>query len=320
MTAMPVVIARLHEAALSGIPGPRPCYMQPVQDIQIGARVSRTQYQYTLTDTDAAELASWTPRLIDRLRPLARTGPRDQRPAGRGSPPKSWWTAIVATRLGVTMQAIEDVLYDAFGQRQVSTIYQQSNQYRVVMRPTQTGSADPARWRNCACAGHGAPASAPTGAAQVFRHQHGGEPRTRWRRCRCWRSRILVRRTAPLVITHQSQFPAATISFDVRAGALAGPTRWPTQQAERDIGMPATIIGAYSGDAAEFQRLAGRRTVADPGRGGGDLHRARRALRELHPPGDDPVHAAVRRHRRAAGADAFTGRTCPSWRWWASCC
>jgi multidrug efflux pump len=135
------VIARLHEK-LRGIPG-LTVYLQPVQDIQIGARVSRTQYQYTLMDTDGAELAVWAPRLIAQMKKTAELTDitSDQQPSG-------FATDIIverdaATRLGVTMQAIEDVLYDSFGQRQVSTIFSQSNQYRVVMEAAPGWVADP---------------------------------------------------------------------------------------------------------------------------------------------------------------------------------
>ena len=182
--AIGVVMSRLQDALrdLVGLA----VYMQPVQDIQIGARVSRTQYQYTLTDTDRSELDEWTPRLIEKLRAIPELShvTSDQQDSG-------FATEIVvdrdaATRLGVTMQAIEDVLYDAFGQRQVSTIYQQSNQYRVVL------SADPS-W-----------IASPASSGKAARAGDSGEFRCQWRpprwrprplpppirspRCRCFRS------------------------------------------------------------------------------------------------------------------------------------
>ena len=247
--AIAAVIARLQDA-LRGIAG-LSAYMQPVQDIQIGARVSRTQYQYTLTDTDAAELALWTPRLINRLAasPNLAHVTSDQQDSG-------FATEIVvdrdrATRLGVTMQAIEDVLYDAFGQRQVSTIYAQSNQYRVVMSATPAWIADPGSLARLRVPGTVASFGA-NGAAQVATttvattNTVSQVPLLAVAR--------IVRRTAPLVITHQSQFPSVTLSFDVREGASLGDAVAAVQQAEQDIGLPAGIIGAYSGDAAEFQR------------------------------------------------------------------
>jgi multidrug efflux pump len=243
------VIARL-QSALQGVPG-LSVFMQPVQDIQIGARISRTQYQYTLTDTDQAELETWTPRLIARLQqsPELTNVTSDQQDNG-------FATEIVvdrdaATRLGVTMQAIEDVLYDAFGQRQVSTIYQQSNQYRVVL------SADPAWIQNPdtlmklrvpgTVASFGANGAAQVASATVATTNTVAQ-------VPLLAVAHLVRRTAPLVITHQAQFPSVTLSFDVRAGASLGDAVAAVQAAEAEIGMPGTIIGGYSGDAAEFQR------------------------------------------------------------------
>ena len=247
--AIPVVIARL-QASLHGLTG-LATFMQPVQDIQIGARVSRTQYQYTLTDTDAAELALWTPRLIDALArsPDLANVTSDQQESG-------FATEIVvdrdrATRLGVTMQAIEDVLYDAFGQRQVSTIYQQSNQYRVVISADPSWISNPASLERLRVPGTVASFGA-NGAAQVATTTVATTNTVS--QVPLMAIAHLVRRTAPLVITHQSQFPSVTLSFDVRAGASLGNAVASVQQAERDIGMPAAIIGAYSGDAAEFQR------------------------------------------------------------------
>ena len=243
------VIARL-QSALAGVPG-LSVFMQPVQDIQIGARVSRTQYQYTLTDTDQAELEHWTPLLLDRLRksPDLANVTSDQQQNG-------FATEIVvdrdrATRLGVTMQAIEDVLYDAFGQRQVSTIYQQSNQYRVVMQADPAWIADPGSLARLRVPGTVASFGA-NGAAQIATSTVATTNTVA--QVPLLAVARLERRTAPLVITHQSQFPSVTISFDVRAGASLGRAVAAVQQAERDIDLPPTIIGAYSGDAAEFQR------------------------------------------------------------------
>ena len=247
--AIGVVMSRLQDAMrdMTGLA----VYMQPVQDIQIGARVSRTQYQYTLTDTDQAELDEWTPRLIEKLRAIPELShvTSDQQDSG-------FATEIVvdrdaATRLGVTMQAIEDVLYDAFGQRQVSTIYQQSNQYRVVLSADPSWIENPASLEKLRVPGTVASFGA-NGAAQVASATVATTNTVA--QVPLLAVAHLVRRTAPLVITHQAQFPAVTLSFDVREGASLGDAVAAVQQAETDIGMPATIIGAYSGDAAEFQR------------------------------------------------------------------
>jgi multidrug efflux pump len=243
------VLARL-QTALQSVPG-LSVFLQPVQDIQIGARISRTQYQYTLTDTDQAELDRWTPRLIDRLRaiPELTNVTSDQQESG-------FATEIVvdrdaATRLGVTMQAIEDVLYDAFGQRQVSTIYQQSNQYRVVISATDAWIQNPDSLLKLRVPGTVASFGA-NGAAQVASATVATTNTVA--QVPLMAVAHLVRRTAPLVITHQAQFPSVTLSFDVRTGASLGNAVAAVQAAEADIGLPPSIIGSYSGDAAEFQR------------------------------------------------------------------
>ncbi len=226
--AMAAVIARLR-ADIDAIPG-LTAWFQPVQDITLGSRVSRTAYQYTLTDTDRAELAAWTPRLLDALRqsPALVNVASDQQDDG-------FETEITvdrqaAMRLGVTMQAVEDTLYDAFGQRQISTIFGQANQYRVILETGPAWQADPATLGLLRVPG--------TNDAQVPLAQVASIRRT----------------TAPLVITHEEQFPAATISFDTAPGYALGDAVQAVHQAEAAIGMPGTISGSFAGDAAEFQR------------------------------------------------------------------
>jgi multidrug efflux pump len=247
--AMEVVIGRL-QAALRDVPG-LSVFMQPVQDIQIGARVSRTQYQYTLTDTDQSELNEWIPRLIDRLRQISELTNVTSDQQNDGFATEIVVDRDAATRLGVTMQAIEDVLYDAFGQRQVSTIYQQSNQYRVVLSADPAWIADPESLLKLRVPGTVASFGA-NGAAQVASATVATTNTVA--QVPLMSVAHLERRTAPLVITHQAQFPSVTLSFDVRAGASLGDAVAAVQAAEVEIGMPASIIGAYSGDAAEFQR------------------------------------------------------------------
>ena len=247
--AVPMVIARLQNS-LRRIPG-LVTYMQPVQDIQIGARVSRTQYQYTLVDTDAAELASWSPKFIDELRrsPELTDVTSDQQESG-------FATRIVvdrdaATRLGVTMQAIEDVLYDAFGQRQISTIFEQSNQYRVVMTADADWITDPGSLAKLRVPGtvasFGANGAAQTASSTVATTNTVAQ-------VPLLAVAHLERVLAPLVVTHQAQFPSTTISFNVRPGAALGDAVTAVQDAEAAIGLPPSVTGSYSGDAAEFQR------------------------------------------------------------------
>jgi multidrug efflux pump len=222
-----VVVARM-QAAISGIPGIT-AFFQPVQDIQIGTRVSRTPYQYTLMDTDAAELAAWAPRLRQKLAtlPELRDVASDQQDEGF----RTFVTIDrdAAMRLGVSMQAIQDTLYDGFGQRQISTIFGQANQYRVVLEADPLWQADPDSLRLLRVPGLNNSQVPLSAIARV------------------------ERTTAPLVISHQEQFPAITLSFDLAHGYSLGSAIRAVARAEGDIGMPATISGSYSGDAAEFQ-------------------------------------------------------------------
>ena len=222
------IAARL-QTRLAAIPG-LTVFMQPVQDIQIGTRISRTQFQYTLIDTDRAELATWAPRLLERLRaaPALRDVATDQQDSGF-----STFIRIdrdAAMRLGVSMQAVQDTLYDAFGQRQISTIFTQANQYRVVLEADPSWQANPfslAALRVPGTAGAQVPLAAIASIERV---------------------------TAPLAITRQAQFPAVTLSFNLAPGAALGEAVAAVAAAGRDIGLPATISGSYAGDAAEFQK------------------------------------------------------------------
>jgi len=223
----PAVIARL-QAAMAGVPG-MSVFMQAVQDIQIGTRISRTQFQYTLLDTDADELATWAPRLLGRLRTMS-----DLQDVASDQQTEGFSTRIqvdrdAAMRLGVSMQAVQDTLYDAFGQRQVSTIFTQANQYRVVLEASPDWQADPHSLDRLRLPGLNG-AQVPLSAIATITHG-----------------------TAPLAVTHQSQFPSTTISFNLAPGSSLSHAVAAVAQAEREMGLPSTIVGSYSGDAAEFQ-------------------------------------------------------------------
>ena len=250
--AAPVVIARL-QRAMDQLPG-MTIFMQPVQDIQIGARISRTQFQYTLMDTDAQELNTWAPRLLARLRtmPNLHDVTTDQQTEGFAT--RVQVDRAAAMRLGVSMQAVQDTLYDAFGQRQVSTIFSQSNQYRVILESNPDWQADPAsllRLRvpavnvlnnvTSGTNGNGTTAGSNTTNTLPSNQVPLSAIAT------------IVREIAPLAITHQAQFPSITISFNLADGASLSNAVDEVAQAEAEMGLPATIVGSYSGDAAEFQ-------------------------------------------------------------------
>jgi multidrug efflux pump len=226
--AAPVVVARLMRR-LDAIPG-LSVFMQPVQDIQIGTRVSRTQFQYTLIDTDAAELQGFAPKLMAEMRrlPGLQDVATDQQDNGY-----SVYVRVdrsVAQRLGVTMQAVQDVLYDSFGQRQISTIFSQANQYRVVLEADPAWLADPNQLLRLRVPGTGGAQVPLSAIAQIERV------------------------TAPLAITHEAQFPSVTLSFNLAPGASLGQAVDEIAGAEQRLEMSATISGSYSGDAAEFQK------------------------------------------------------------------
>jgi multidrug efflux pump len=225
---MPVVLARLQHAVF-GIPG-LTIFFQPVQDIQIGTRISRTQFQYTLLDTDPIELNTWAERLLARLRtvPALADVASDQQNNGFRS-----FVDIdrdAAMRLGVSVQAISDTLYDSFGQRQIATIFGQSNQYRVVLEADSAWQADPTTLGRLRVPGAN-DAQVPLAAVAH-----------------------ITRTTGPLVVTHEAQFPSATISFNLAPGASLGEAVAGIAAAEQEIGLPSTISGRYAGDVAEFQK------------------------------------------------------------------
>ena len=223
-----IVTARLAKA-IADIPGIT-AFFQSVQDIQIGTRISRTQFQYTLVDTDPAILAEWGPKLLAKLQTLPQiaNAASDQQNAGLRAYIRVDRDA--AMRLGVSMQAISDTLYDSFGQRQISTIFGQANQYRVILEANPAWQADPSKLLLLRVPGVGG-AQVPLSAIAK-----------------------IERTVAPLVVTHQEQFPSVTLSFDLGPDASLGQAVAAVAAAEQQIGLPATITGTYSGDAAEFQR------------------------------------------------------------------
>jgi multidrug efflux pump len=221
------IIRRL-QPKLEGVDGIT-LFMQPVQDLSVDDRVSRTQFQYSLEDADAAELNKWAPKLIEKLRtiPVLRDVASDQQDQGLQ-------TAVVidrdaAARYGITPQLIDNTLYDAFGQRQVSTMFTQLNQYHVVMEVT------PNFQRNA------------EGLKQIYVRSASGMqvPLTSLAR--------IEQRTTPLAINHQGQFPATTLSFNLAPGAALGDAVVAIESAEREIGLPASIRATFQGTAAAFQ-------------------------------------------------------------------
>ena len=222
------IIGRL-QRAVNGIPG-MIVYFQPVQDIQISTRPSRSQYQYTLVSTSADEVSLWSARLVEKLRasPKLREVVSEAQDGGLRAFVKV--DRETAGRLGVSMQAVNDALNDAFGQRQISTIYAQANQYRVVLEAMQQYQSDPsALARVYVPSGSGV--QVPLSAVAT-----------------------IERKTAPLAIQHQDQFPSVTVSFNLAPGASLSDAVSAMDQAQSAIDMPSSVTGTFSGDADEFTR------------------------------------------------------------------
>ena len=203
-------------------------FMQPVQDLTVEDRVSRTQFQYSLEDVDVKELAYWTPRFIERLKalPELRDVASDQQNLGLLA------TLVIdrdtASRLGVLPADVDNTLYDAFGQRQVSTIFTQLNQYHVVMEVDPQFQQDPAALKNIyvrSSSGEQVPLSAFT------RFEPG---------------------TASLALNHQGQFPVVTLSFNLAPGTSLGQAVKAIDAAKADLGMPPSLQTSYQGTAAAF--------------------------------------------------------------------
>jgi multidrug efflux pump len=224
------VIARLRPK-LAAIPGVT-LFLQPVQDLRIGGRASNAQYQFTLQGDDLAELSTWSVRLTEALRGAAGFADVNSDQQNNGLQADLAIDRPTAARLGITPAAIDSALYDAFGQRQVSTMYRQLNQYHVIMEMTPALWQDPSGLDHLRVAGSGG-AQVPL---TVFAHQ-GFD-------------------THNLAVNHQGQFPSVTISFNLAPGLALSDAVKSVQDTVRDIGMPVTLTTTFSGTAQAFQDSA----------------------------------------------------------------
>jgi multidrug efflux pump len=241
------VVGRIKRAVAS-VPG-IVVHFQPVQDIQIGTRSARALFQYTLAGSDAAEVGRWANRLVDRLRrePVLRDVASEAQDGGLRVDIEV--DREKAGRLGVSMQAISDTLHDAFGQRQISTIFGQANQYRVILEAMPEYQRDPSTLSKLYLpAGITTPQptlSSSTSNLPIL-------PTLSTNLVPLSAVATVTRTTAPLAIMHQEQFPAVTISFNLAPDAALGDAVAAIAAAENDIGMPSAVVGSYAGDAAEF--------------------------------------------------------------------
>jgi multidrug efflux pump len=221
------VIARLR-GKLARIPGAT-LYLQSVQDIRIGGRPSATQYQYTLQGDNSDELFQWAPRVLEQLRKLKELADVNSDQQNKGLQAALTIDRATASRLGITPKMLDNTLYDAFGQRQVSTMYTQLNQYHVIME------AAPPFWQN------------PEGLKDIYLPSSSGGmvPLAAFTK--------YAANTAPLQVNHQGQFPAVTLSFNLPLGVSLGDAVTAVQRAEAQMRLPATIRGSFQGTAQAFQ-------------------------------------------------------------------
>ena len=194
-----------------------------MQDIQISTRASRAQYQYTLVATDAAEVALWSDRLADALRDNATLRDVSSEAQEGGLRVMINVDREKAGRLGISMQVVNDTLNDAFGQRQISTIYGQANQYRVILEAAPQYQRDPSALSKIYMPANIPSQPLPSSSAQNIAAALELRARRRsTRRCRSAAFAELIRTTAPLAIAHQEQFPSVTLSFNLAPGAALG--------------------------------------------------------------------------------------------------
>ncbi len=221
------VINRLR-GKLAVVPGAT-LILQSQQELTIGGRFGNAQYQYTLQSADITELNTWAPRLLQTLRKLPELRDQNSDQQDKGLQAKLVIDRDTASRMGITPQTLDNALYDAFGQRQVSTMYRPLNQYHVVMEVAPQFQQTPEALQNIYL-------KSATGSAIPLAAFTHFEPSN-----------------TPLAVNHQGQVPSATISFNLAPGVSLGQATDAIEKAERTIGFPPTITASFQGTAAAFQ-------------------------------------------------------------------
>jgi len=229
-------------------------YMQPVQDLTVEDRVSRTQYQFSLEDADPKELATWTAKMVAKLKtlPELRDVATDQQ--DQAAQANLVIDRDTASRLGVTASAIDNTLYDAFGQRLISIMFTQLNQYHVVLEVDPSFRNDPDSLKSIYVpAGGGQSPAAQGGNAPVANTPSAGVLAATASQVPLSAIAHFTTSTGPLIINHQGQFPAVTISFNLGGSASLGDAVKAIQQTATDLGLPPSIQLAFQGTARAFQ-------------------------------------------------------------------
>jgi multidrug efflux pump len=221
------IIARLRPK-LAHIPGAT-LYLQASQDLRVGGRSSNAEYQFTMQGDNLDDLNQFAPKMVDQFKAIGMIADVSSDQQNRGLQAMIQYDRKTAARFGITPQLIDDTLYDAFGQRQVSTMYTSLNQYHVVME------AAPQYWQN------------PLFLQQIYVDSPAGQqvPLSAFSK--------FVSTTAPLTVTHQGLFPAVTVSFNLRPGVALGDAVNAVTEAATKIGLPATIQTEFAGTAQAYQ-------------------------------------------------------------------
>jgi len=231
------VIRRL-QGRIAGVEGIT-LFMQPVQDLTIDATVSRTQYQFVLEDANPGEFAEWVPKLVQRLQQLPELEDVATNYAANGLSAFVLIDRSTAGRFGITPATVDNALYDAFGQRIVSTIFTQTNQYRVILE------ADPASQQSLSALDSIYLPSSLSSTGQV--------PLSAIAQ--------VIEETAPLSITHLGQFPAVSISFNLAPGASLGSAVDAIKKTQKEVGLPPSMATNFQGAALAFQGALGNEVL-----------------------------------------------------------
>ncbi|HSU83065.1 MAG TPA: efflux RND transporter permease subunit, partial [Thermoanaerobaculia bacterium] len=212
----------------SSVPGAQ-LLLQPIQDLRVGGRASAALYQYTLQGDDLKELNEWAPKMLAKVQTLRGLSEVNSDQQIHGLQAYLTYDRTTAKRLNINTQDLDNTLYDAFGQRQVSTMYQQLNQYHVIME------AAPQFWQN------------PEGLKYINVRANDGRlvPLAAFTHYEST--------NAPLTINHQGQFPSITFSFNLPPGVALGDAVTAVNRAEAEIGVPSTLHGSFAGTAQAFQ-------------------------------------------------------------------
>ena len=273
-------------------------FLQPVQDITVDDRVSRTQYQYTLEDADAAELRTWTDRFVERLKQLGELEDIATDRQDGGLAVKLQIDRVTASRLGIAPSTIDNTLYDAFGQRQINTMYTQVNQYRVILESQPQFQSDPSTLDKLYIQANASSGASGTSAAASFAASGSAAagsntlttsvlytpaadtlaavpnalapsssapsgrvpppiPTTSSTASSAVPLSVLAsfeRTTEPLVVSHQGQFPAVTMSFNLAPNASLGGAISAIDGVRRDLHLPPSLAADFQGTAGAFTR------------------------------------------------------------------